>query len=88
MVQTDRRITELANATDAGQSVESVQARTALEKLRTALEEAMKKLDQADPATSKAYMVVMGPAPGRPARRPRQGHSSSSPGRWCSSCSR
>ncbi|MFD4832837.1 Wzz/FepE/Etk N-terminal domain-containing protein [Streptomyces uncialis] len=62
VVQTDRRITELANATDAGQSVESVQARTALEKLRTALEEAMKKLDQADPATSKAGMVVMGPA--------------------------
>ncbi|MET7646463.1 Wzz/FepE/Etk N-terminal domain-containing protein [Streptomyces sp. NPDC005426] len=60
--QTDRRITELADATDPGQTVESVQARTELEKLRTALREAMKKLDEADLATSKAGMVVMGPA--------------------------
>ncbi|MCM2393708.1 Wzz/FepE/Etk N-terminal domain-containing protein [Streptomyces albipurpureus] len=62
VVQTNRRITELANAADPGQTVESVQARTALEKLRIALEEAMKKLDQADPATNKAGMIVMGPA--------------------------
>ncbi|MEU5397996.1 Wzz/FepE/Etk N-terminal domain-containing protein [Streptomyces sp. NPDC005963] len=62
VVQTNRHITDLAKAADPGRSVESVQARTALEKLRTALEEAMKKLDQADPATSKAGMVLMGPA--------------------------
>lgn len=60
--QANRRITDLANAADPGQTVESVQARTELEKLRTALQEAMKKLDQADPATNKAGMVVMGPA--------------------------
>ncbi|MGW0536797.1 Wzz/FepE/Etk N-terminal domain-containing protein [Streptomyces sp. NPDC003032] len=60
--ETDRRITELADASDPGRTVESVQARTSLEKLRTALEEAMKKLDQADPASDKAGMVVMGPA--------------------------
>ncbi|MCX5443449.1 Wzz/FepE/Etk N-terminal domain-containing protein [Streptomyces sp. NBC_00056] len=60
--ETNRRITDLANAADPGQTVESVQARTALEKLRTSLEEAMTKLDQADPATDKAGMVVMGPA--------------------------
>ncbi|MFD9561624.1 Wzz/FepE/Etk N-terminal domain-containing protein [Streptomyces sp. NPDC059994] len=60
--QTNRRITDLANAADPGQTVESVQARTELEKLRTALQEAMKKLDQADPAVNKAGMVVMGPA--------------------------
>ncbi|MGN9758000.1 Wzz/FepE/Etk N-terminal domain-containing protein [Streptomyces sp. SD31] len=60
--ETNRRITDLANAADPGQTVESVQARTALEKLRTSLEEAMTKLDQADPATSMAGMVVMGPA--------------------------
>ncbi|MFF1479986.1 Wzz/FepE/Etk N-terminal domain-containing protein [Streptomyces sp. NPDC058301] len=60
--QTNRRITELANAADPGQTVEGVQARTELEKLRTALQEAMKKLDQANPATNKAGMVVMGPA--------------------------
>lgn len=62
VVQTNRRITDLANAADPGQTVESVQARTELEKLRTALQDAMKKLDEADPATDKANMVVMGPA--------------------------
>ncbi|MGI5347202.1 Wzz/FepE/Etk N-terminal domain-containing protein [Streptomyces sp. CA-250714] len=62
VVQTNRRITDLANAADPGQTVEGVQARTELEKLRTALQEAMKKLDEAAPATNKAGMVVMGPA--------------------------
>ncbi|MFI7413138.1 Wzz/FepE/Etk N-terminal domain-containing protein [Streptomyces sp. NPDC049627] len=60
--QTNRRITDLAEAADPGRTVESVQARTELEKLRTALQEAMKKLDEADPASNKANMVVMGPA--------------------------
>lgn len=64
--QTSRRITELAGAADPGRTVESVQARTDLEKLRTTLQEAITKLDQADPAANKAGMVVMGPAP-RPA---------------------
>ncbi|MFI6768048.1 Wzz/FepE/Etk N-terminal domain-containing protein [Streptomyces sp. NPDC050355] len=64
--QAGRRITELADAADPGRTVEGVQARTELEKLRTALQEAMKKLDEADPATNKANMVVMGPA-ARPA---------------------
>ncbi|MGW2824770.1 Wzz/FepE/Etk N-terminal domain-containing protein [Streptomyces sp. NPDC001443] len=62
VTQTSRRITELADAADPGRTVESVQARTELEKLRTTLQEAMTKLDQADPATNKANMVVMGPA--------------------------
>ncbi|MFI9047056.1 polysaccharide biosynthesis protein [Streptomyces sp. NPDC053427] len=62
VVQANRRITDLANAADPGRTVESVQTRTELEKLRTALQEAMKKLDEADPATDKANMVVMGPA--------------------------
>ncbi|WP_031069307.1 YveK family protein [Streptomyces sp. NRRL WC-3742] len=61
--QASSRITELANAANPGQTVESVQTRTELAKLRTALQEAVKKLDQADPATFKsANMVVMGPA--------------------------
>ncbi|WP_155055765.1 Wzz/FepE/Etk N-terminal domain-containing protein [Streptomyces blattellae] len=59
---TNRRITELADAADPGQTVESVQARTELEQLRTSLEEAMQKLDEADPANDRASMVVMGPA--------------------------
>jgi hypothetical protein len=66
VTQTNRRITELADAAGPGKTVESVQARTELEKLRTALRDAMDKLDQADPANNKAGMVVMGPA-SRPA---------------------
>lgn len=62
VVQTNRRITDLADAADPGQTVESVQTRTDLEKLRTSLQEAMNKLDQADPTANKANMVVMGPA--------------------------
>ncbi len=60
--ETNRRITDLAEAAAPGQSVESVQTRTTLENLRTSLEEAMTKLDQADPAAKMAGMVVMGPA--------------------------
>ncbi|WP_349411092.1 Wzz/FepE/Etk N-terminal domain-containing protein [Streptomyces sp. MH191] len=63
---TNRRISELAEAADPGRTVESVQARTELEQLRIALQEAMKKLDEADPASNRTGMVVMGPAP-RPA---------------------
>ncbi|MGD3111645.1 Wzz/FepE/Etk N-terminal domain-containing protein [Streptomyces sp. YGL11-2] len=66
VAQTSRRITELADAADPGQTVESVQTRTELANLRTALQEAVNKLDQADPAATKANMVVMGPA-ARPA---------------------
>jgi capsular polysaccharide biosynthesis protein len=62
VAETNRRISDLAKAADPGQTVESVQARTALENLRTSLEDAMKKLAEANPATSKAGMVVMGPA--------------------------
>ncbi|MFG2500731.1 Wzz/FepE/Etk N-terminal domain-containing protein [Streptomyces sp. NPDC048441] len=62
VAETNRRITDLADAADPGRTVESVEARTSLEKLRTSLEEAMKKLDQAGPGTGKAGMIVMGPA--------------------------
>ncbi|MFE9095774.1 Wzz/FepE/Etk N-terminal domain-containing protein [Streptomyces sp. NPDC007264] len=62
VVETSRRISELADAADPGQTVEGVQARTELEKLRTTLQEAITKLDQSDPAAGKAAMVVMGPA--------------------------
>ncbi|MGW7607605.1 Wzz/FepE/Etk N-terminal domain-containing protein [Streptomyces sp. NPDC054766] len=66
VVQTNRRITDLADAADPGQTVESVQTRTELEKLRTSLQEAITKLDQAGPTANKANMVVMGSA-ARPA---------------------
>ncbi|MEU3959452.1 Wzz/FepE/Etk N-terminal domain-containing protein [Streptomyces buecherae] len=73
--RTNRRITELSQAADPGRTVESVRARTSLEKLRTALETAVKKLDEVDPATHQAGMVVMGPA-ARPASAapPTAGH--------------
>ncbi|MEU0398675.1 Wzz/FepE/Etk N-terminal domain-containing protein [Streptomyces sp. NPDC006197] len=66
VVQTGRRITELSEAAGSGRTVESVQTRTELEGLRTALQESIEKLDQADPTADKANMVVMGPA-ARPA---------------------
>ncbi|MEU1179617.1 Wzz/FepE/Etk N-terminal domain-containing protein [Streptomyces sp. NPDC005820] len=60
---TSRRISRLADAADPGQTVESVQTRTELEKLRTALREAINTLQQADPAENVAKnMVVMGSA--------------------------
>ncbi|MFC9589614.1 Wzz/FepE/Etk N-terminal domain-containing protein [Streptomyces sp. NPDC056944] len=60
--QTSRRINELADSAGSGSSVESVQTRTELAKLRTTLQESMDKLDKADPSTDKAKLVVMGPA--------------------------
>ncbi|MEV6976822.1 Wzz/FepE/Etk N-terminal domain-containing protein [Kitasatospora sp. NPDC093806] len=62
VAQASKRITDLADSANPGQTVESVQARTELAKLRTALQEAVAKLDQADPAAGKARMVVMGAA--------------------------
>ncbi|MER5429457.1 Wzz/FepE/Etk N-terminal domain-containing protein [Streptomyces sp. NPDC002588] len=60
---TSRRISKLADAADPGQTVESVQTRTELEKLRTALREAINTLEQADPAKNEAKnLVVMGSA--------------------------
>ncbi|MFJ5776334.1 Wzz/FepE/Etk N-terminal domain-containing protein [Streptomyces sp. NPDC093094] len=62
VVKASRRITELADTAGTGQTVESVQTRTELAKLRTALQEAVNKLEQADPAAGRANMVLMGPA--------------------------
>ncbi|MGW2248696.1 Wzz/FepE/Etk N-terminal domain-containing protein [Kitasatospora sp. NPDC001660] len=63
VLQAGRRISDLAAAAGPGQTVESVQTRTELANLRTALQDAIKKLDQVDPAANKANMVVMGSAP-------------------------
>ncbi|MFE9406617.1 Wzz/FepE/Etk N-terminal domain-containing protein [Streptomyces sp. NPDC006530] len=62
VAETNQHISDLARAADPGQTVESVQARTDLEKLRAGLQEAMKKLELADQTANKAGMVVMGPA--------------------------
>ncbi|MET8625874.1 Wzz/FepE/Etk N-terminal domain-containing protein [Kitasatospora sp. NPDC004669] len=63
VLQAGRRISDLAAAAGPGQSVESVETRTELAQLRTTLQDAIKKLDQVDPAANKANMVVMGSAP-------------------------
>lgn len=62
VMRTSRRITDLAEAADPGRSVESVQGRTELAELRVALLDAMKKLEEAGPALTRADMVVLGPA--------------------------
>ncbi|WSB87167.1 polysaccharide biosynthesis protein [Streptomyces cellulosae] len=62
VLTTSRRITELADAADPGRTVESVQTRTELAKLRTALQEAVEKLNQAQSGTAGSRLVVMGPA--------------------------
>ncbi|MCI0385671.1 polysaccharide biosynthesis protein [Streptomyces sp. CNQ085] len=65
VVRTIHRITELADAAGRGQTVESVQTRTELVKLRTALQKAVDSLERAGPSADMADVVVMGPA-GRP----------------------
>ncbi|MGW9031881.1 Wzz/FepE/Etk N-terminal domain-containing protein [Streptomyces sp. NPDC055722] len=62
VTQTSRRISALADAADPGKHVESVQARTQLEQLRTALGEAVDKLEQAGPAANEGSLVVVGAA--------------------------
>ncbi|MEV5264026.1 polysaccharide biosynthesis protein [Streptomyces werraensis] len=62
VLTTSRRITELADAADPGRTVESVQTRTELAKLRTTLQEAVGKLDQAGSNAAGSRLVVMGPA--------------------------
>ncbi|MFI6938019.1 Wzz/FepE/Etk N-terminal domain-containing protein [Streptomyces sp. NPDC050418] len=62
VVQTSRRITDLSKESDPGRTVESVQGRTELEKLRTSLQDAIEKLDEVDPALNRANMALLGSA--------------------------
>jgi capsular polysaccharide biosynthesis protein len=62
VLQTAQQITALSRSVTQGLTVESVQARTSLEALRTSLDQAMNNLSQVDAATSQGNMVVMGPA--------------------------
>lgn len=59
--ETNDRITDLSRRVQ-GVTVESVEVRTQLETLRTALTEAMAKLDQLDGGGRQAQVVVMGSA--------------------------
>lgn len=62
VTQTMRRISELHDSAGRGDTIDSVGVRTGLESLRTALAQAITKLDELDAATGRAKMVVMGPA--------------------------
>jgi capsular polysaccharide biosynthesis protein len=62
IIQTNERISELHASVVTGLTVESVQARTELEGLRSTLAQAMNKLDAADAASADTKMVVMGQA--------------------------
>ncbi|MFE0024082.1 exopolysaccharide biosynthesis protein [Amycolatopsis sp. NPDC059021] len=63
VVQTNQKISDLQRSVEGKDlTVESVQARTQLEGLRTSLEQAINNLNQADAATGQGNMVVMGPA--------------------------
>lgn len=60
--QTMRRISELHDSAGRGDTIDSVGVRTGLESLRTALAQALTKLEELDAVTGQAKMVVMGPA--------------------------
>ncbi|MFL6121836.1 exopolysaccharide biosynthesis protein [Actinophytocola sp.] len=62
IIDTNQKISDLHNSAGEGQTIDSVGVRTELEQLRTALSQAVAKLDELDTASGQAKMVVMGPA--------------------------
>jgi capsular polysaccharide biosynthesis protein len=62
IIETNQRISDLHNSAGQGQTIDSVGVRTELEQLRTALSQAVSKLDELDTAGGQAKLVVMGPA--------------------------
>jgi capsular polysaccharide biosynthesis protein len=62
IIETNQKISDLHNSAGQGQTIDSVGVRTELEQLRTALSQAVAKLDDLDSASGQAKMVVMGPA--------------------------
>lgn len=62
IVETNQKISDLHNSAGQGQTIDSVGVRTELEQLRTALSQAVAKLDEMVTASTQAKMVVMGPA--------------------------
>lgn len=62
IIETNQKISDLHNSAGEGQTIDSVGVRTELESLRSALAQAVSKLDELDTASGQAKMVVMGPA--------------------------
>lgn len=63
VAQTNQRLTALHSAVESGRlTVDSVQARTELEALRSGLAGAIKELDEAEATSSQANLVVLGSA--------------------------
>lgn len=62
IIDTNQKISDLHNAAGQGQTIDSVGVRTELESLRTALSQAVSKVDELDTASGSTRMVVMGPA--------------------------
>jgi capsular polysaccharide biosynthesis protein len=62
IIETNQKISDLHNSAGQGQTIDSVGVRTELEQLRTALSQAVAKLDEMVTASGQAKMVVMGPA--------------------------
>ncbi len=62
ILEANQKISDLHNAAGQGQTIDSVGVRTELESLRTALSQAVSKLDELETVSGQAKMVVMGPA--------------------------
>ncbi|WP_376706483.1 Wzz/FepE/Etk N-terminal domain-containing protein [Actinophytocola algeriensis] len=62
IIETNQKISDLHNSAGQGQTIDSVGVRTELESLRTALSQAVAKLDELDTVSSSSKIVVMGPA--------------------------
>jgi capsular polysaccharide biosynthesis protein len=62
ILETNQKISDLHAAAGQGTTIESAAVRTELESLRTALSDAVSKLDELDGFSGEAKMVVMGAA--------------------------
>lgn len=62
VLDTNQLISDLHASAGEGNTIDSVGVRTELESLRSALSQAVAKLDELDAASTQAKMVVMGPA--------------------------
>ncbi|WP_459706579.1 exopolysaccharide biosynthesis protein [Actinophytocola sp. KF-1] len=62
IIETNQKISDLHNSAGKGQTIDSVGVRTELESLRSALAQAVAKLDELETVSSSSKIVVMGPA--------------------------